>query len=78
METTYREHMYASGEWECGHVDRNMVQIAQSSYKQKGKLTIWHCEAAVKEDGDHENNNCQNRPWDLYLAYLLEPGMICS
>jgi hypothetical protein len=37
METTYREHMYATSEWEYDCVDQNMVQSVQMSYKHSAE-----------------------------------------
>jgi hypothetical protein len=77
--------MYATSEWECDCVDRNMVQSVGTCYKQRktnlrktnfiGGTGI--VKLNVNRDRECETNNCQNRPWDLHQAYLAH-GLILA
>jgi hypothetical protein len=57
-----RENIYATSEWECDHLDRNMVRSVRACYKQGGNQLYGkgrRCKARVERDGDHETNNVE-------------------
>jgi hypothetical protein len=76
--------MYAMSEWECDHVDWNMIKSVQLSLQQRGNILSGrnlNCEANTMEDKDCKDNNYQNRPQSLQTSYpaqvLILPERHC-